>query len=420
MNIKSRVLDVYFNSKPVGKLTEDKEGIINFKYNDVYLSSKDACQISVSMPLRQEQYEGNIPKAFFSGLLPDDIIRQRLSRYLGISEKNSFALLEAVGGECAGALSLYPEGEVLQEAKEEDIQILDDKSLKEILDLLKKRPLLAGSDDIRLSLAGAQDKIAVRLIEGKIAIIKGSAPTTHIIKPIIEGIKDSVHNEAFCMRLAKLLKIDVPNVEILWIDNIPYFLIERYDRIKDQDGNIIRLHQEDFCQALGIMPEFKYEREGGAGIDDCFNLIQNNSLQPASDRLSFINRLIFNYIIGNADAHSKNHSFLYKTNIPVLSPAYDIFSTAVYPEISTKMAMRIGKEYSPDKIFLRHWYQIIPESSLAKKAFQEQLIKFSKNCIQASIELKEQFAKEKVQSPILDEICSVIKKRVLHIQIMTE
>lgn len=418
--LKSRILDVYFNSKLVGKLIQDKEGVIAFKYNDMYISSNEACQISVSMPLRQEQYEGNIPKAFFSGLLPDDIIRHRLSRYLGISEKNSFALLEAVGGECAGALSLYPEGEIPPEAKKEDIQILDDKSLKEILDLLKRRPLLAGADDIRLSLAGAQDKIAVRLVDGKIAIMKGSAPTTHIIKPIIEEIKDSVHNEVFCMRLAKLLKIEVPNVEIRWLDNIPYFLIERYDRIKEQDGNIIRLHQEDFCQALGIIPEFKYEREGGAGIHDCFNLIQNNALQPAADRLAFINRLIFNYIIGNADAHCKNHSFLYKTNIPVLAPAYDLFSTAVYAEISTKMAMRIGKEYSPDKIFLRHWYQIIPDTSIAKKAFQKQLIKIANNCLEASMELKEQLAKEKVQSPIFEDICRVIRKRAQHIQIMTD
>lgn len=415
-----KILNVYFGSQLAGKLIQEQNRSMSFQYESEYASNKHAYPISVSMPVHTEIYEGDIPKAFFSGLLPDDIIRQRLARYLGLSEKNSFALLEVVGGECAGALSLYPESETLPPAKEEDIQLLDEQSLKGILDLLKRRPLLAGNDDIRLSLAGAQDKIAVGLVGNSIALVKGSTPTTHILKPLIDGIKDSVHNEIFCMRLAKLLKIDVPNVEIRWVDDTPYYLVERYDRIKDKENNIARLHQEDFCQALTIMPEFKYEREGGPSIEKSLNLLQTSTLQPAVDRLAFIKRLIFNYLIGNADAHGKNHSLLFKTKVPVLAPAYDLFCTAIYPELSAKMAMRIGKEYLPDKIFLRHWHKIIPDTSTAKKALAKELQQMSNNSVKKSQELKQRLAEEGIESLIFNDICAVIKKHAEHIKIMTE
>lgn len=246
----TRKLDVYIEERLVGILSQEQNGELSFQYDSSYVDQDNNHSISVSMPLSLSPYESNVSKAFFSGLLPDDIIRKRLANYLGISETNSFTLLEAVGGECAGALSLYPEGEKPTKQQAGDITKLDAKELKEILDLLKKRPLMVGVNDIRLSLAGAQDKLAVGLIDGKIALVTGATPTTHILKPAIDRVEGSVQNEVFCMRLAKSLGFDVPNVEIRWLNDIPYFLIERYDRIMDNSGNIIRLHQEDFCQAF--------------------------------------------------------------------------------------------------------------------------------------------------------------------------
>lgn len=412
----SRILDVYFHNIFTGKLLQNKSGSLSFQYDEAYLSQDNPPAISLSLPLQSQTYEGNKVNAYFSGLLPEDIARHRLARYLGISDKNPFALLEAIGGECAGALSLYPEGETPPPESPSDIEKLNDQQLREILDLLKRRPLLAGTDNLRLSLAGAQDKIAVAKKEGTIALVTGTMPTTHILKPIIEDIKDSVHNEIFCMHLAQMMKIEVPKTEIHWLDGTPYFLVERYDRLQGKDQKITRLHQEDFCQALSIMPELKYEREGGPSATQCLALLQNHSLKPAADRLAFIHRLIFNFLIGNADAHAKNHSLLYTGNIPVLAPAYDLLSTTIYPELSYKMAMKIGKKYDPDYVFLRHWQQIVPDTTAARKGLEKDLINLSKICLPNALTLKSTLASEGVVSPIFDDICKIIKIRAGHIQ----
>lgn len=412
----NRILNVYFNSTLAGKLIQKTSGTLSFEYETAYANNQNSPSISISLPISLKPYEGDKVKAFFSGFLPDDIVRYRLAQYLGISEKNSFALLGAIGGECAGALSLYPDGQNPPEATNADIEILDDQKLSKILDLLKKRPLLAGENGIRLSLAGAQDKIAVGIKDRQIVLIKGTTPTSHILKPILTNIKDSVHNELFCMRLAKLLNIDTPRTEIHWLGDTPYFLIERYDRIYDKNRVIKRLHQEDFCQALGIMPELKYEREGGPNIAKCLEILQMHSAKPATDCLAFIERLIFNYLIGNADAHAKNFSLLYKDHTPTLAPAYDLLCTAIYPNLSSKMAMKIGKTYDPEHVFLRHWHCLVPDTTIAKKNLEKDLIKMSNNCLQKASKLTSTLANEGIISTIFDGICTVIKNRANNIK----
>ncbi len=410
----SRILDVYLHEIFAGQLIQNDYGGLSFAYDESYVN-KDHAPLSLSLPLQAEIFEGDVVRAFFSGLLPDDIVRHRLARYLGVSEKNPFSLLEAIGGECAGALSLYPQGQTPPETSQDDAEILDDKKLQEILDLLKRRPLLAGDDGLRLSLAGAQDKIAVGLHDDKIALIRGISPTTHILKPVIGDIKDSVHNELFCMRLAQMVGINVPEAEIRFVNNRPYFLVERYDRIHD-DSVVKRLHQEDFCQAMGIMPDIKYEREGGPNFAQCQDILRESSAKPAADQIALLERLIFNYLIGNADAHGKNFSLLYRSNKPELAPAYDLLSTAVYPDLSAKMAMKIGGKYKPDDVFLRHWYKLVPDTAAARKNLEKQLIDMSKNCKDKAAQLKADLKAQKITSGVFDDICAVIDKRTKHIE----
>ena len=410
----SRILDVYLHDALAGQLVQGKGGVLSFAYDGAYVEGSNSA-LSISMPLQEQSYDGTEVRAFFSGLLPDDIVRHRLAKYLGVSEKNPFSLLEVIGGECAGALSLYPKGDKPSAAKAADIEVLDDQSLKEILDLLRRRPLLAGDDGLRLSLAGAQDKIAVGMKDGKVALVKGHTPTTHILKPLVEDIKDSVHNEVFCMRLAAMMGIDVPSVEIRWLGDTPYFLIERYDRIKTGTGKIQRLHQEDFCQAMGIMPDIKYEREGGPSVADCQTVLRENSTQPAADNLRFLERVIFNYLIGNADAHGKNFSLLYKNKRPQLAPTYDLLCTKVYPDLSVRMAMKIGEKYKPDDVFLRHWKRLIPDTKAAHKNLGNQLVKMADNCVENSENLRSKFEAQGVKSEIFADIIAVIKRRAKHI-----
>lgn len=407
----NRILDVYLHGIYAGRLFSlSGSAELLFSYDAKYLEA-DHPALSVSLPLGEGTYEGNEVKAFFSGFLPDDIVRHRLARYLGISEGNVFALLEAVGGECAGAVSLYSHGVKPPEESEGTLEILDERKLSEILRLLEQRPLLADHDGLRMSLAGAQDKIAVRVKDGEIALTKGTVPTTHILKPAIGDLKDTVQNELFCMRLAQMVGIEAPEVEAGWSDDAPYLLVERYDRVTDKEGLTKRLHQEDFCQALGIAPEIRYEREGGPGISRCMDVLREQSLRPAADQLDFLKKVIFNYLIANADAHAKNFSLLYRAKKPELAPSYDLLSTAVYPQLSMKMAMKIGKKYDPEKIFPSHWRRLVPDTAVARKNLEELLLTTARNCLENAPALRDSLEKEVGKSPIFADICSVIEKR---------
>lgn len=281
-------------------------------------------------------------------------------------------MLKAVGGDCAGALALYPHGGKPAEVSD-DVEVLDNAQLKEILDLIKRRPMLAGEDGCRLSLAGAQDKLAVGFHDGRVLLIKGGAPTTHILKPVIWRVQDSVHNEMFCMRLARMVGIDAPDVSLHFVDDALYHLVERYDRRVGQNGVVAHIHQEDFCQALGIAPEIKYEREGGPAIAACQDVIAKHASCPATDRIKLLNIILFNYLVGNADAHGKNFSLLYKGSKPELAPAYDLLSTAIYPDMSKQMAMKIGGEYEPNEVCVRHFHRLTDDTKTAQSAMNRQI-----------------------------------------------
>lgn len=412
----SRILDVYLHEIFAGKLTQNDAGQLLFAYDETYLSIPDLPQISISLPKIPGTYKENNVRSFFSGLLPDENARYRIAKCLGVSEKNPFSLLAAIGGECAGALALYPEGVEPNAPNKQDIEILDNNKLHEILELLKIRPLMAGLDNIRLSLAGAQDKLAVGLVDNKIALVHGTSPTTHILKPIIEGIQDSVHNEYFCLRLAADMGLNIPNAEIGWNGDTPYFLIERYDRIRDANNVVKRLHQEDFCQALGILPELKYENEGGPSVASCLDLLNKNTMNPIVARNSFIRLLIFNYLIGNADAHGKNFSLLYTGKGISLAPAYDLLCTEAYPNVSLKMAMKIGGKYDPYTVFARHWHKLIPNTAAARNALNKELLNMSAQIVDKAQALRVDLNSKGINSVIFEDILKVIKRRAEQVQ----
>jgi len=409
--VTGRTLDVYLNAELVGKLSQDLAGNLTFGYTKPYCEMSK-WGISLSLPLQKEPHKGYHVQAFFSGLLPDEAVRDRLAEFLGVSNTNSFALLEIVGGDCAGALALYPEGVKPHNLTQNDYHVLDDKALIQVLDLIKQRPMLAGGEGYRLSLAGAQDKLAVRPIDGKIAIMKNGAPSTHILKPIIERITDSAHNELFCMRLAHRVGIRVPNVSLHHVGDKPYYLVERYDRLVDEKGLVTRIHQEDFCQALGRAPSIKYQREGGPSIDECLELIKANTARPAFDSLKFLDLITFNYLIGNADGHGKNFSLLYNGNKPELAPAYDLLSTAIYPELSKKMAMKIGEKYEPREIYLWHFLKHVPDTKLAQSSMKKRIHAMGEKVLYEFPKLVEELGQEDLNSNVYEDIFKIVEGRV--------
>ena len=411
----SRMLDVYLQDKLAGSLEQTDSGDLAFIYDADYLDAAPY-GISLSLPLRSDAFKGSQVKAFFSGLLPDESVRDRLATSLGLSEKNSFALLEAVGGDCAGALVLLPHGDNLPESSD-DVEVLDDNRLRESLDLIKRRPMLAGDDGCRFCLAGAQDKLAVGFKDGHVLLIKGGAPTTHILKPMIERVKDSAHNELFCMKLAKMVGIDVPEASLHFVGDTPYYLVERYDRHIGEDGAIMRIHQEDFCQALGIAPEIKYEGEGGPSIAACQDVVAKSAARPAADQIKLLNIVIFNYVVGNADAHGKNFSLLYKGNKPELAPAYDLLSTAIYPSVPENMAMKIGGKYKPEDVYQRHFHRLVPDTKAAQSAMDRQIKAMTEKMMEAAPSLKESLTADGLASDVFDDIITIIETRAMHLSV---
>ena len=286
-----------------------------FEYTADWLNKPGAMPLSQSLPLRKERFKGKECRGFFAGILPEESKREIIARNLGISARNDYAMLEQIGGECAGAVTFIPAGGPLPE-RNYGYRKLSEKELAAILRELPKRPLLAGDEGIRLSLAGAQDKVAVRIEDGQVSVPLGGAPSTHILKPAVERFEGVVFNEALCMRLAAAAGLPAAGVETRSVDGVDFLLVERYDRYHRQvpgaEPVLERLHQEDFCQAQGIVSEMKYQKEGGPSLKQCFGLLREVSSAPVIDLARLLDAVIYNYLVGNNDAHGKNFSLLYK------------------------------------------------------------------------------------------------------------
>jgi serine/threonine-protein kinase HipA len=408
----ARTLDVYLHSDLVGHLTQDDEGDMSFQYAESWLTNRAAIPLSHSLPPRAERFRRKECRAFFAGILPEESKRETIARNLGISARNDYAMLERIGGECAGAVTFLPHGEPIPD-QHYGYRELSDEELTAILKELPRRPLLAGEDGVRLSLAGAQDKIAVRLEGGAICLPLGGAPSTHILKPNVERFEGVVWNEAFCMQLAVAAGLSAAAVEIRRVAGIDYLLIERYDRhhrlVPGGAPVVERLHQEDFCQALGIVSEQKYQKEGGPSLKQCFSLLREVSSAPVIDLARLLDGVIFNYLVGNNDAHGKNFSLLYRPGSVGepeirLAPLYDVVNTAYYPELSRQMAMRIGEQYFSEQVTLRDFEKLAEDARLGKPMVRERLKEMTER-------IRDAVAHVPIANPVAEKVADFVRQR---------
>jgi serine/threonine-protein kinase HipA len=408
----AKALDVYLHNHLVGNLIQDDGGQMAFRYAESWLGTSGAMPLSQSLPLRKERFARKECRGFFAGILPEETKREIIARNLGISARNDFAMLEQIGGECAGAVSLIPAGEALPESHY-SYRTLSSEELAAILKELPKRPLLAGEEGIRLSLAGAQDKIAVRIEGDEISLPLGGAPSTHILKPTVERFEGVVSNEALCMNLAAAVGLPTATVQSRTVDGMAYLLVERYDRVhRSGSGGVAvleRLHQEDFCQAQGIVSEMKYQKEGGPSLKQCFALLREVSSTPVIDLVRLLDAVIYNYLVGKMDAHGKNFSLLYHGigtgNMEVsFAPLYDIVSTIYYPELSRPMAMKIGGEYSSEKVMPKNFELLAEEAGLAKPMVKRRVPELAETIVATLPGLE-------TADPVAEAVSALIRQR---------
>lgn len=395
---------VKYNNEQVGNLSQDVSGKISFVYYKTWIEKR--FPISISLPLREEVFQENECMSFFSGLLPEDALREKIARNLGVSSRNDFALLKAIGGDCAGAITIGESDSL----NKEHLEKLDISGLKQIINSLKTSPMLAGEKNIRLSLAGAQRKLPIIYKEREFFLSHGDIPTTHIIKPPIDDIDHSVENEFFCLKLAASIGLPVVDADLIDIQDQKILLIKRYDRIIESEKTI-RIHQEDLCQAMNVASENKYQRDGGAGFVDLFSVIRNYSISPILDIRNVVRIAIFNYMIGNSDAHGKNFSFLFNGKNVKLAPFYGLLSTEIYPNLDKKMAMKISDKYDPEDLFLRHWHRFAEQNQMKRDAIDHELQNIIKNMKLYSRILADQLFADNLPE-IIKRIISLMESRI--------
>lgn len=450
-----------FNTK-VGVLTE-KDGRLSFQYDQ----TTNVSPISVSMPVKEEPYNNNDTQKFFANLLPEGDPREKIAKFYNIKE-NLFPMLNAIGGECAGAISLYSEENYNKqnENNNNEISEFSREEFNEHIKGLPNRPLSVGNR-VRLSLAGAQAKTAVLIKEkdfpvlypygeqhkfeiynsDHIRIYKPSAVefSTHIVKPPIKHLQDTVYNEFFCMLLAYDISREdgmdsffVPRVTLYRDNDVECLFVQRYDRFFDEEEHRFkRLHQEDLCQVLSIYPEKKYQEDGGVSIKQCFKIIDENITFKIQAIDSILNIIIFNYLIGNCDAHGKNYSIIhnsrlhssddnqvfgnfyqfFQNNIISLAPFYDLMSTEIYDKASElgetqKMAMAIGGEYNSQKITLAHFERMAKELDMKPNYIIDKIQQMSSIIAPKAETLRLLLEEQNIISPVFKKIIQLIQDRV--------
>jgi serine/threonine-protein kinase HipA len=346
------LLKVYLNENHVGNLWLENK-IYCFQYVNL-----DTQPVSLSLPVREEPYLNDEAQPYFANLLPEGDTRTLVEARLGTPRGDDFALLQLIGGDCAGAITLFPEEQT--PFVDASYKELSNDELIALIKELPKNPLGVGrSEKVRLSLPGAQNKTTLYRKDGVYYEPENGAPSSHILKTPIkqhDGIVDTVHNETFVMMLANALGLNVPDVEMVIIGEIPVFVIERYDRFIDDDMKFKRILQEDFCQLLRFDPCVKYQRQGGPSLEQCVEKIREHSSNITDDIDQLLRWVAFNVLIGNADAHAKNLSMMWRKTGIRLAPFYDILSTSVYGDSHDKdFAMSIGRQFHTEEITKNDW-----------------------------------------------------------------
>jgi serine/threonine-protein kinase HipA len=362
-------LDVLIEGELIGRVQMNKAGRLSFAYEPRWRDSTDDHSLSVSMPMAGITYSHNLVSAYLWNLLPENPnILQRWGQQFHVSAANPFKLLKFVGADVPGAAQFFPPAQ-LATIQSQQRPLIDWISLDELAQRLAQlrsdvAAMRRSGDPGKMSLPGAQAKTAFCWDnKGKRwGVPSGRAPTTHIIKPAVPGFDGLVENEHLCQAIAARLGLPAAKSSVLTLGDTSYIVIERFDRLPPAPGSafVQRVHQEDMCQALGLMPGRKYQQDGGPGISDIVSLIRQVSSNPNTDVDRFLDANAFNWLIGGTDAHAKNYSLLIGAGDEVrLSPLYDLSSQLPYPElIDQRVAMKIDDHYDIPLIGFTEWQSL--------------------------------------------------------------
>lgn len=380
-------LTVLMNNRLVGHLTKEMHGSITFSYDPFWLRWEHAMPISLSLPLREDPYKGAAVSSVFENLLPDsDTMRRHMAERLGADGIDAYSLLAKIGRDCVGALQFIPEGVSIKPKHEIQGTVVDEDDIEKMLLNLGRFPLgLDLESDFRISLAGVQEKTALLFKDNQWIKPTGTTPTTHILKTQIGhlpggiDLSNSIENEFYCLKILEAFNLPVNQAHIQTFGKTKALVIERFDRLWTDDGRLIRLPQEDFCQALSVPPTRKYQNQGGPGIHDIMRLLRGSD-EALEDQQKFFKCQILFWLLGATDGHAKNFSiFLAPGSGYKLTPFYDVLT--VQPSISArhiemkkvKLAMSVSQacHYKIEDIHRRHFFQTGERAGLSKSVIDK-------------------------------------------------
>ncbi|QCI93229.1 type II toxin-antitoxin system HipA family toxin [Novosphingobium sp. EMRT-2] len=384
-------------------------------YADAWTSSADSFPVSLAMPIRPEPYEGEQVLPWLMNLLPEGEPLRAMTRALGAAPEDALGLIAQTGNDLAGALSITP----LQPRGKPGYRTIPDvDALERIIEELPARPFLVGEDGVSMSLAGAQEKLPVAIIDGQIAVPINGAPSTHILKPDNPSLPGSVQHEALCMVLARRVGLNVAPVTTGVAGKRSYLLVDRYDRI-GTGNDVRRLHQEDFCQALGRPPAAKYEFNGtgmrGPSIADMFALVRQH--MTARDITRLLDAVIFNIAIGNVDSHAKNYSILLGPGAPQLAPLYDLMSGLAWTNITQNHAQAIGGQRRGRHIYGRHWRRMAEAAGLAARGTVQRVEQVAARLLRELPAAVEEVEAMPAGSSMLEVFTKEIAERATEVQV---
>jgi serine/threonine-protein kinase HipA len=411
------------DGKEVGRVHRDARGRLTYVYSEEWRQAPDAYPLSLSMPLGAKEHGPAVIEPFLWGLLPDnERVLDRWAARFQVSARNVFALISHVGEDCAGAVQFVtPERlSAIRTGREDKVDWLDESDIAKRLQILRADHAAwrLPHDTGQFSLAGAQPKTALLLQNGRWGIPSGRLPTTHILKPPTGQFDGHAENEHICLMLARSLGLPVAQSKVMRFGAEIAIVIERYDRQR-KGNDIIRVHQEDICQALGIMPTKKYQNEGGPSPVDIVELLRTYSTDRQSDLDTFIAALGFNWLIAGTDAHAKNFSLLLGGRRVRLAPLYDVASMLPYDEFDlrkVKLAMKVGGEYKLSLIGLRQWQKFGRETRVEADELVELLASMARQLPDEVNAARARAREEGLDEAIIERLATQLVKRASECQ----